>query len=94
MILKLQLYSLIYSFVFGIYFYFLLDIFNKFNSKRIVFKVLLSFLFVFFNAIVYFIGLIYINNGYLHVYFLLSILVGYLFIYFIIKIWLTYKRKL
>ena len=93
MILKLQLYSLIYSFLFGIVFYFLLDVFNKYNSKKIIIKIITSLLFVFTNSIIYFVGLIYINNGYLHIYFLLSILVGYLFMYFFIKLWFTYKRK-
>ena len=93
MILKVQLYSFIYSFIFGIVFYFLLDIFNKYKSKKVIVEVFLSVIFVFTTSLVYFWGLVYINNGYLHIYFLISILVGYLFIYFIIIKWFTHKRK-
>ncbi len=93
MILKIQIYSLVYSFLFGIIFYFLLDIFNRYNSNKIVVKIITSLLFIFITSIIYFVGLIYVNNGYLHIYFLLSILVGYLFIYFLIKMWFTYNKK-
>ena len=82
MILKLQIYSLIFSFGFGIIFYFLLDVFNKYNNKnKLIFKIICSFIFVFGSSLLYFLGLLYINNGYLHIYFLLTILVGYLFVY-------------
>ena len=44
-------------------------------------------------AIGYFGILLYINNGCIHIYFLLSIVVGYLIVYLIIKKWFTYKKK-
>lgn len=85
--LKIQIYSLIFSFVFGIVFYFLLDLFNRYNNRnKLGFRIIFSLFFAFLNSLGYFYGLIYINNGYLHVYFLLSILVGYLFIYFCLHI--------
>ena len=90
--LNIQIQSLLFSFLYGCVFYFLLDIFNKFNNnKKIILKIVLSLLFVFLMSLLYFLGLIYINNGYLHIYFLLSIVVGYLFVYF--SLLFTHKKK-
>ena len=81
--LNIQIYSIIFSLLFGVIFYFLLDFFNKIKfGKNIFFKIIASLLFVFIIAFLYFIGLLYINNGYVHIYFLISILVGYMFVYF------------
>ena len=81
--LNIQIYSIIFSLLFGVIFYFLLDNFNKIKfGKNYIFKIIASLLFVFIIAFLYFIGLLYINNGYVHIYFLLSILVGYMFVYF------------
>lgn len=82
--LVVQIYSFIYSFLFGIIFYFLLELFNKisFKIKNIV-KGPLSFVFIFFISSLYFLGLLFINNGVVHMYFLLTILVGYVFVYFL-----------
>lgn len=92
--LNIQIKSFVVSFLFGIFFYFLLEFFNKLVIRRqIVSKIILSFLFIFLMAILYFILLLFVNNGFLHMYFLLSILVGYKFISFLIKIWLTHIHK-
>jgi len=91
--LELQIYSILYSSSFGIIFYFLLDLFNKYTNKiKYILKIIISLFFVFCFSLIYFIGLLYINNGYLHFYFLVSILVGYLFAYFL-KNWFTFKNK-
>ena len=80
--------------MFGIIFYFFLDLFNKLNSKsKLILKIIFSIFFVLFMASLYFIILLYVNNGYLHVYFFLFILVGYLFVYFLINFWFTHKSK-
>lgn len=92
--LNIQIYSFLYSFLFGIGFYFLLDIFNKLIVKlNIVLRIILSFLFIMILASLYFLGLLYINNGVLHIYFLLSILVGYIFVYKVIIPLFTHLRK-
>lgn len=84
--LSIQIYSLIYSLIYGGIFYLLLDLFNKFTSmKKVYLKVILSWIFVTGMAILYFIGLLYINNGVLHIYFLLSIVCGYIVVYLILK---------
>ena len=92
--LNVQLNSLIFSFLFGMFFYFLLDLFNRINYKsKLVFKIIFSFFFVFIITLLYFIILLYVNNGFLHVYFLISVLVGYLFVYFLIGFWFTHRNK-
>ena len=92
--LNIQIYSLLYSFLFGVGFYFILDIFNKYNNKcKLILKIIFSLLFVFINAILYFFGLIRINNGYLHIYFLIFIMVGYLFVYYLKSFWFTHSKK-
>ena len=71
--LSIQIYSLFYSLFYGGIFYLLLDLFNKFTSmKKVYLKVILSWMFVTGMAILYFIGLLYINYGVVHIYFLLS----------------------
>ena len=59
---------------------------NKFN---IVFNYVISFLFILAMSLLYFIILLKINNGYIHLYFYLCILFGYLTMYFIFKKWFT-----
>lgn len=84
--LSIQIYSLIYSLIYGGIFYLLLDLFNKFTSmKKVYLKVILSWIFVTGMAILYFIGLLYINYGVIHIYFLLSIVCGYVIVYLILK---------
>lgn len=84
--LSIQIYSLFYSLFYGGIFYLLLDLFNKFTSmKKVYLKVILSWMFVTGMAILYFIGLLYINYGVVHIYFLLSIVCGYIVVYLILK---------
>lgn len=84
--LSIQIYSLFYSLFYGGIFYLLLDLFNKFTSmKKVYLKVILSWMFVTGMAILYFIGLLYINYGVVHIYFLLSIVCGYVIVYLILK---------
>jgi len=79
MSLSVQIISFIYSFFYGVFFEILLDINKKFiYSSKVVVKIISSFLFILFNSLLYFIILLKINNGYLHIYFLLCILLGYI----------------
>ena len=92
--LNIQIYSLIYSFLFGIFFYFILDIYNKISDKlKIWIKIIVSLIYTLIISIIYFIGLLYINNGYLHIYFLLSIMVGYIFVYGFKLFWFTHRKE-
>lgn len=86
MVLKIQIYSFLVSFFYGIFFYFMLEINSRFiYSSNKVIKVISSFLFILFNAILYFIILLKVNNGYIHIYFFLCILVGYIMCKVVVK---------
>ena len=84
--LSVQLQVLIVSFVYGILFSYLIKVQYKFlfDSKRF-YKILITFLFVFDNCLLYFLILRKINNGVFHIYFLLMLVVGYLFGCYLIK---------
>ena len=92
--LNIQIYSFLYSFLFGCGFNLLLELFNKLAVKlSIMLRIILSFLFIFILAGIYFWGLLFINNGVLHIYFLLAILVGYIFVYKVVCSLFTYLSK-
>ena len=63
-------------------FYILLEVNYKiiYESKLFI-KIVYSLLFLLVNTLLYFIILIKINNGIVHVYFLLSIILGYVLAY-------------
>ena len=87
MTLIVQIKSLVFSFLFGILFSFLISICEKKLYKvRIRYQIINSCLFCIINALVYFIILKKINNGIIHVYFILSIIVGVIFEHVIIDI--------
>ena len=93
--LDIQIKSLIFSFLFGCIFYLMLELFNRIPFKnKICLKIIFSFIFVLIMSLLYFLILLYINNGYLHIYFIILIMVGYLFIYLIHFYLFTHcKRK-
>ena len=76
--LKIQFYSFVVSFLFGMLFFILLD-----TNKKIIYmsfnfgKILVSLLFLLAMSLLYFLLLLYINHGYIHIYFFLCIIVGY-----------------
>ncbi len=79
MILKVQIISLLFSFCYGIFFYLLLELNSKFlYSSHIIVRIVVSFLFVMFHTLLYFLILMRINYGYLHFYFFLCIIFGYI----------------
>lgn len=84
MILKLQIISLIFSFVYGLIFYFLILLNKKYlYGNKISF--IIDVLFIIDNVLLYFIILRYINNGIFHIYFSLTIILGFLLGYYIDK---------
>ena len=97
--LNIQILSFLFSFLFGIFFYILLEVNTKFLYHSSVFiKVLFSFIFILFSSLVYFYILLKINNGYVHFYFFICIVVGYFLCKVIYKrllkrkrVWYTYK---
>lgn len=98
MILKIQIYSLVFSFVFGFIIYFLLGLIHNiiFNKNKFI-SIIFSFIFSLIISIVYFALLKMINNGILHVYFFIMVLLGYTlakFVYvklFVKSKWLCYN---
>ena len=75
-----QIYSFVFSFLYGIFFEILLSVNSKFvYSSNIFVKIISSILFVIFNTLLYFFVMFKINYGILHIYFLLCILLGYIF---------------
>ena len=79
MSLKVQVISFIFSFLYGCILFILFRL-----QKRVLFsrnkkkRVILSFIFCISISIVYFILIYFINNGVLHLYFLLLIIFGFL----------------
>ena len=79
MVLSVQIISLIVSFCYGFFFCFILELSSKFiYSRNLIIRIFYSFLFILLNSLFYFLILIKINYGYVHVYFFICMLVGYL----------------
>ena len=76
--LKIQIISILFSFVFGFVFYILvfLNRYVLFNVKKYI-QIVSTFLFMFDMSLLYFICIKFINNGIMHPYFLLSFLFGF-----------------
>lgn len=80
MILTLQIKSLAFTFIYGIFFAFT---YNK-NKKillnnNLVFKIIINLLFMSNHALIYFIGIRTINNCILHIYLPIFFILGILF---------------
>ena len=76
--LKIQIFSLFFSFIYGVFFSF----FTNFNYKYIfhtrkIFRIVFTIIFVVSMSFLYFIIINVINNGVIHLYFLLLILFGF-----------------
>lgn len=79
MVLKVQVIASLVSFLYGIFFNLMIELNSKFlYSSNLVVKIFVSFLFVCFNTLLYFIILMKINYGYIHIYLFFCILSGYL----------------
>lgn len=79
MTLSVQIQSLIFSFIYGVFFAVIFEFSYKyFNSKIKYLNIIVITLFVLFNALLYFFCMRIINNGIIHVYFLLTLLLGFL----------------
>ena len=79
MVLGVQITSLIVSFCYGIFFYLTLEInYRLLYTTRLWLRIIVSFLFVIFHALLYFLILMKMNYGYVHIYFFLSMFAGYM----------------
>ncbi len=76
--LKIQIATLLVSFLYGVAFSFLVSVNYKYlYQKNIFFRILFTFMFIFANVLIYFILLKKINQAILHPYSLGMILVGF-----------------
>lgn len=84
--LSIQLQVLTVSFVYGILFSYILKIQYRFLfSGGYIYKLLVNFLFIIDNCLLYFMILRAINNGIFHIYFLFLLILGFLFGNYLIK---------
>ena len=94
MILKIQIFSLLYSFIYGIIFYILLEVNQKFALQFVRYVEMADIGYTaIFISLLYFLILIKINNGILHLYFFLTMFTGYLLSFVIYKKLIVKKNK-
>lgn len=92
--LEIQINSFIYSFFFGLVFYYLLDLFNIYVVKvKLFLKIILSFIFIFSSSLGYFMGLLLINDGILHIYFFGCLIGGYMISGIILNKYFTLRKR-
>ncbi len=86
MSLNTQINTILASFLYGIFFSRMLDINYKFiyEAKK-TYRIIISFLFIIVNVLLYFIILRKVNYGILHNYGVLSIIIGVIFDHFIVS---------
>ncbi|MBQ8681618.1 MAG: hypothetical protein IJ509_01760 [Bacilli bacterium] len=78
MVLGVQIISLVVSLGYGIFFYLMLELNARFiYSSHLWVRIVGTLLFVMFHTLLYFLILMKINCGYVHIYFFLCILAGY-----------------
>jgi len=94
MILEIQIKSLVFSFLFGIYFSYMIRINYKFILLlKKTLRILSTFILVISNVLLYFIILLKINYGLLHPYLLLMIVLGVYIEHLINKLIVKYIKK-
>lgn len=82
MSLQIQIFSLIFSFLFGLVFAFFVNLhYDMLFSKNKWFRLFINFIFVIDMALLYFLILKSLNGGVLHLYFFLLIFLGFLLSY-------------
>ena len=80
MTLILQIKSLAFSFLYGIFFAFTYKYNYRFlKNKNLFFKIIVSFFFVIDHILLYFVLISKINNGILHLYFFFMFILGIIF---------------
>lgn len=78
MALIVQVKSLVFSFCFGIVFSIIVSFFNnKLYNTRVRYQIINAFLISIITCLIYFICIKRINNGIVHIYFILMIIIGF-----------------
>ncbi len=92
--LKLQIYTIIFSFLYGIGFSLLLDFNYRFiHSKNKFIKYFSTILIVILSILIYFIGIMKISYGIFHIYSILCIIIGYILTSLVVSYIAKRKRK-
>lgn len=79
MSLNVQILSFVYSLFFGLIFSYFYSFFYKlFFKTKFIYKILVNFLFVLDFLLLYFLLLIKINNGILHIYFVATFFISFI----------------
>ena len=77
--LNTQIYTIIFSFLFGIFFFLLINLNYKFiYSKNKFIKIFSTILIIILSVIIYFIGIMKISYGVFHIYSIFCILTSYI----------------
>lgn len=77
--LELQIQSLIFSFIFGMFFSLMFNLFYKYLFRgKSWFRFITNMIFVFFHVILYFSLLMMINDGRIHLYFIIMLTLGFI----------------
>ncbi len=83
---KLQIISLIFSFIFGIFFYIVsLFHYKMIRNIPIIFKYLFTFLFMSIISFLYVLLMYKVNYGVIHIYFMIVLFIGYFSSYIYVK---------
>ncbi len=91
--IKIQITTLLFSFLYGIFFSFFLSLNYKFiYSNKKIFRTVISFLVVVISVLIYFIILKKINYGIFHIYEILMITLGFIVENIIVSI-IANKKK-
>lgn len=78
--LKIQIFSLLFSFFYGIIFSFLVNLhYHYLFSKNKILQIVMTFILLLDMALLYFLLLKFINGGIIHIYFYLMICLGFYF---------------
>lgn len=88
--LDIQILSFLYSYIYGLVLFYLFSFNNRIVYRvKLVYKIIISMMFVLCISLSYFVILLYINNGYIHIYFYIFILLGYLSMSYFYKKYFT-----
>ena len=80
--LSVQIPSLLISFIYGIVIYYVISFFYCFICcKKVILRFTLSFLLILLLGLIYFLILLRVNNGIIHIYFYLFLLGGYIMVF-------------
>jgi hypothetical protein len=94
MILEIQIKMLLFSFLYGILFSFLVSLCAKLlYNKKIIIRLLFTFFFVIINTLIYFVGMKKINDAIIHPYAILMLIIGYIVEIFLKQVIVKYIKK-